>query len=277
MNRTTFVSGAALLTLFSVVASTQAPADIPTDLVKPLEFRSLPTNVVTGRIQDVEIDPKNPNVWYVASAFGGLWKTDQSRHHLRADLPTTGGDASTCAASSSTRRTRTSCGSAPARTRASAARTSATASTSRPTPARRGSASGLENSEHIGKIAIDPRNSNIVWVASQGPLFSAGGERGVYKTTDGGATWTRVLHVNDDTGFTDVVFDPKNPDIVYRRHVSAPASRRPDDRRRARRRRVQDDQRRQDLDEADAAACRPAKSAASRWPSIRRSPDASTR
>ena len=85
--------------------------------------------------------------------------------------------------------------------------------------------SGLPNSEHIGKIAIDPRNSNVVWVAAQGPLFSEGGERGVYKTTDGGTTWNRVLHVNDDTGFTDVVFDPKTPDIVYagtyqrRRHV----------------------------------------------------------
>jgi photosystem II stability/assembly factor-like uncharacterized protein len=84
---------------------------------------------------------------------------------------------------------------------------------------------GLENSEHIGKIAIDPRNSNVVYVAAQGPLFSAGGDRGVYKTTDGGAKWERVLQVNDDTGFTDVVFDSKNPDILFagtyqrRRHV----------------------------------------------------------
>jgi photosystem II stability/assembly factor-like uncharacterized protein len=64
-----------------------------------------------------------------------------------------------------------------------------------------------------------------VWVAAQGPLFSAGGERGLYKTTDGGATWARVLHVNDDTGVSDIVFDPRNADIVIagtyqrRRHV----------------------------------------------------------
>ena len=88
-----------------------------------------------------------------------------------------------------------------------------------------------------------------------------GGERGLYKTTDGGATWTRSLTINEDTGVTDVVFDPKNPDIMFAGHVSAPAPRRSDDRRRSGRRRVQDEGRRQELDEADegpaAARSRP--------------------
>ncbi len=76
---------------------------------------------------------------------------------------------------------------------------------------------GLDKSEHIGKIAIDPRNSNTVFVAAQGPLFTeeGGGDRGIYKTTDGGATWTRSLFINETTGFTDIVFDPKNPDIMF--------------------------------------------------------------
>ena len=84
---------------------------------------------------------------------------------------------------------------------------------------------GLEKSEHIGQILIDPRNSNVVYVAAQGPLFSAGGERGLYKTTDGGTKWDRVLHISDDTGVNDVVFDPRNADVIYastyqrRRHV----------------------------------------------------------
>src|SRR5262249_35553852 len=73
----------------------------------------------------------------------------------------------------------------------------------------------LEKSEHIGQILIDPRSSNVVYVAAQGPLWSAGGERGLYKTTDGGTTWTRVLHVSDDTGISDIVFDPKNADVIY--------------------------------------------------------------
>ena len=91
---------------------------------------------------------------------------------------------------------------------------------------------GLENSEHIGKIVIDPRNSNTVWVAAQGPLFSAGGERGLYKTLDGGKIWTRVLHVNEDTGISDVVLDAKNPGHRVGGLLSAAAPRRADDRRR---------------------------------------------
>jgi photosystem II stability/assembly factor-like uncharacterized protein len=84
---------------------------------------------------------------------------------------------------------------------------------------------GLPESEHIGMITVDPRDSNVVYVASQGPLWRSGGERGVYKTTDGGATWERVLHISDDTGVNEVHMDPRDPDVLYassyqrRRHV----------------------------------------------------------
>ena len=74
---------------------------------------------------------------------------------------------------------------------------------------------GLKKSEHIGRIVIDPRDSNVVYVAAQGPLWSAGGERGLYKTTDGGKTWKAVLPGTENTGATDVVLDPSNPDTVY--------------------------------------------------------------
>lgn len=84
---------------------------------------------------------------------------------------------------------------------------------------------GLKNSEHIGKILIDPRDSNVVYVAAQGPLWNAGGDRGLYKTTDGGKTWNKVLEISDNTGVTDIVLDPRNPDVLIaasyqrRRHV----------------------------------------------------------
>ncbi len=84
---------------------------------------------------------------------------------------------------------------------------------------------GLKESEHIGGIEVDPRDSNVVFVAAQGPLWSSGGERGLYKTIDGGATWERVLHVDDDTGANEVWLDPRDPDTLYvstyqrRRHV----------------------------------------------------------
>jgi photosystem II stability/assembly factor-like uncharacterized protein len=84
---------------------------------------------------------------------------------------------------------------------------------------------GLKASEHIGKILIDPRNSDIVYVAAQGPLWGPGGDRGLYKTTDGGKTWSQILTADENTGVTDVVLDPRNPEVLLaatyqrRRHV----------------------------------------------------------
>ena len=74
---------------------------------------------------------------------------------------------------------------------------------------------GLRKSEHIARILVDPRHSNVVYVAAEGPLWSSGGERGLYKSTDGGATWTLSLEINKDTGVTSAEFDPSNPDILY--------------------------------------------------------------
>ena len=74
---------------------------------------------------------------------------------------------------------------------------------------------GLRQSEHISKILIDPRNSDVILVAAEGPLWSGGGERGLYKSVDGGQSWKNVLSVDPYTGVTDIEFDPSNPDVVY--------------------------------------------------------------
>jgi photosystem II stability/assembly factor-like uncharacterized protein len=73
---------------------------------------------------------------------------------------------------------------------------------------------GLKNSEHIGRIVINPKNTDIVYVAAQGPLWAAGGDRGLYKTTDGGKTWEQSLKISENTGVSDVVMDPRNPDVL---------------------------------------------------------------
>ncbi|MEK6301786.1 MAG: glycosyl hydrolase [Acidobacteriota bacterium] len=84
---------------------------------------------------------------------------------------------------------------------------------------------GLKASERIGRIAIDPRTSDHVYIAAQGPLWGPGGDRGLFKTTDGGKSWKSVLSISENTGVTDVVIDPENPDTLYaasyqrRRHV----------------------------------------------------------
>jgi photosystem II stability/assembly factor-like uncharacterized protein len=74
---------------------------------------------------------------------------------------------------------------------------------------------GLKDSQHIGMIKVDPRDSNVVYVAVQGPLWSAGGDRGLYKTVDGGKNWKRILSAGEYTGVNEVHLDPRNPDILF--------------------------------------------------------------
>ena len=74
---------------------------------------------------------------------------------------------------------------------------------------------GLKKSEHIAKIIVHPKDSNVIFVAAEGPLWSSGGERGVYKSLDGGKTWKAVLEISKDTGVTSLEMDPTNPDILY--------------------------------------------------------------
>lgn len=84
---------------------------------------------------------------------------------------------------------------------------------------------GLRTSERIGRIALDPKDSNTVYVAAQGPLWGPGGERGLFKTTDGGKTWKNILNISENTGVTDVEIDPNDPNTIYaaayqrRRHM----------------------------------------------------------
>jgi photosystem II stability/assembly factor-like uncharacterized protein len=183
------------------------------DVLKGLEFRSIGPAIQTGRVQDIAIDPKSPNTWYIATAFGGLWKTT-NRGTTFTPIFDTGGSFTLCCVVVDPKDSNVVW----LGTGENASQRSAHfgdgvyKSTDAGKTWKR---MGLEKSEHIGQMLIDPRNSNVVYVAAQGPLWSAGGERGLYKTTDRGTTWTRVLHVSDDTGISDIVFDPKNADVIY--------------------------------------------------------------
>src|SRR4051812_1074655 len=213
-----FVSAIAVLCLAGTVSTRarQAPAAsdrLTADVLKGLEFRSLGPAIATGRVQDVAIDPKNPDTWYVATAFGGLWKTI-NRGTTFTPVFDSGGSFTLCCVAVDPKNSDVVW----LGTGENASQRSAHfgdgiyKSTDAGKTWKR---MGLAASEHIGQLLIDPRNSNVVYVAAQGPLWSAGGERGLYKTSDGGTTWTRVLHVSEDTGISDIVFDPKNPDVLY--------------------------------------------------------------
>jgi hypothetical protein len=74
---------------------------------------------------------------------------------------------------------------------------------------------GLDSSEHISKIIIDPKNSDIIYVAAPGPLWSDGSSRGLYKSTDAGKSWNKILYIDEKTGCADIALDPSNPEIIY--------------------------------------------------------------
>jgi photosystem II stability/assembly factor-like uncharacterized protein len=208
--------GAALAACVGVAATGQGPSTgsgLTPDLLRGLELRSIGPALTTGRIQDIEIDPNNPNVWYIASAFGGLWKTE-NRGVTFAPIFDNGPSFTLCCVVVDPKNSNVLWLGTGENTSQRSAHFGDGVYKSTDA-GRNWTRVGLETSEHIGKILIDPRNSNVVYVASQGPLFAAGGERGLYKTTDGGRTWAAVLTISQDTGVSDIVFDPRDPDVIY--------------------------------------------------------------
>ncbi len=106
---------------------------------------------------------------------------------------------------------------------------------------------GLEDSGHISMIRFHPENSDIVWVAAQGPLWNSGGDRGLYKTSNGGKSWQRILEIDEDTGVNEFVVDPHNPDVIVASSYQRTASCLDSDQWRAGQRNPQDHRWRQNL------------------------------
>ena len=178
-----------------------------------LEFRSIGPALMSGRISDIAIHPEDENTWYLAVGSGGVWKTVNAGITWIPIFDDEGSYSIGCV----------------------------TIDPNNPNIIWVGTGEdlggrhfgygdgiyrsedggntwvnmGLKNSEHISKIVIHPNDSNIIWVASQGPLWSKGGERGVYKSTDGGKNWELILKDNEWTGATELVLDSRNPDRIY--------------------------------------------------------------
>ena len=180
---------------------------------KDFAFRSIGPGLTSGRISDVAIDARNPSVWYVAAAAGNLWKTDNRGNTFTPIFDRYGAYSLGAVTVDPRDSNMVWLGTGENNNQRSVSfgdgvykSTDAGATWKR---------MGLENSEHIQNIVVDPRNSNVVYVTAIGPLWAPGGDRGLYKTTDGGQTWKAVLAISPDTGVTDMVMDPKKPDVIY--------------------------------------------------------------
>ena len=231
MRRTAILVLAALLAL-PLAAAAAKPAATSTpettdvmsaDTFKGLELRGVGPAFNSGRVTDLAIDPTDHSRWFVASASGGVWRTDNAGTTWTPVFDKEGSYSIGCITLDPANPHVVWVGSGENNSQRSVSWGDGVYRS------RDGGVTwenlGLKHSEHIAKILVDPRNSNVVYVAAQGPLWNSGGDRGLYKTTDGGATWTKVLDISPDTGVNDVVMDPRDPDVLIassyqrRRHV----------------------------------------------------------
>ncbi len=217
--------GVFVLLMVVVVLSLQAQDmdGLESATFKGLAFRSIGPAVFSGRITDFAVNTDNPVEYYVAVASGGVWKTLNSGTTWKPVFDEQASYSIGCLAMDPDNHHVIWVGTGENNSQRSVSYGDGVYKSID------GGASwqnmGLKKSEHIGKILIDPGNSDVVYVASQGPLWGAGGDRGLFKTTDGGKTWENILFISEHTGVTDLVMDPRHPDVLYaaayqrRRHV----------------------------------------------------------
>lgn len=182
-------------------------------LLEGFEWRSIGPALMSGRIADIEIVPDDPATWYVGVGSGGVWKTenagttwtplfDDQNVYSIGEIALSPHNPHEVWVGSGENHGGRHIGFGDGVYRSSDG-------------GENWDHLGLENSDHISKIIVHPDDPMTVFVASQGPLWSEGGDRGVYKTTDGGTTWTAVLTAGPWTGVTELVMDPSHPDRLY--------------------------------------------------------------
>jgi photosystem II stability/assembly factor-like uncharacterized protein len=201
--------------------ATATPAASPTPKPEPMstgtfsgmKFRSIGPAVTSGRVIAFAVDPNDRAKYYIAVASGGVWKTVNAGTTWTPVFENESSFSIGAIALDPKNTSTVWVGTGEYNSQRSVAYGDGVYRSD--DGGRSWKNMGLKTSEHIGRIAIDPRDSNVVFVAAQGPLWSAGGERGLYKTSDGGKSWKPVITVSENTGVTDVVIDPSNPDTMY--------------------------------------------------------------
>ena len=176
-------------------------------------FRSVGPAFMSGRIADIAIDPNNENIWYVAVGSGGVWKTTNAGTTWKplADKQPFYSTGAITLDPNNSQTVWLGTGENVGGRHVGIGHGMYLSRDGGKTWKNK----GLKKSEHISKIIVHPTDSNTLWVAAQGPLWSSGGERGLYKTTDGGATWRQTMNLDEWTGVTDLLIDPRDPNVLY--------------------------------------------------------------
>ena len=188
-----------------------------------LKFRNVGPALTSGRVADLAVDPRDFNTYYVATASSGVWKTTNSGTTFSPIFDGQGSYSIGCVAIDPHNPNSVWVGTGENNNQRSVAYGDGLYKSD--DSGKSWKKIGLENSEHIGMIAFDPKVPGKVFVAAYGPLWSDGGDRGLYLTKDYGKTWKKVLDISKYTGVNEVHVDPKRPNIVYatahqrRRHV----------------------------------------------------------
>ncbi|UTW54742.1 glycosyl hydrolase [Kordiimonas sp. SCSIO 12610] len=200
----------AIFAIFTfIISGAYAQDDIS---LNGLKFRSLGPAVTSGRIADFAFHPDDKSTFYVGTASGGLWKTTNNGNTWKSIFDGQASFSIGVVTLDPKNPNIVWVGTGENNSQRSVAYGDGVYKSL--DGGKTWKHMGLKTSEHIGSILIDPRDSNTVFVAAQGPLWNSGGERGLYKTTDGGTSWERVLDIDEHTGINEVVMDQDNPDIL---------------------------------------------------------------
>ena len=203
-----------LLVVSSVAVADDAPGSrINAETLAGLELRGIGPAFMSGRISDIAKAPADPATWYVAVSSGGVWKTVNAGTTWEPIFDDYGSYSIGCVTVDARNPWVVWVGTGEANSQRSVGWGDGVYKSL--DGGESFTRMGLESSEHIARIVIDPRDSDVVYAASQGSLWAPGGDRGLYKTVDGGVTWNRVLEISENTGITDVVMDPRDPDTLY--------------------------------------------------------------
>lgn len=182
-------------------------------LVSGLKFRSIGPAFTSGRIADFAVNPNNHSEFYVAVASGHIWKTTNKGISFEPVFDNYGAYSMGCLAMDPNNPNVVWAGTGENNHQRALGYGNGVYKTVN--GGKSWENMGLKESRQIGMILIDPRNSNVVYVAAEGSVWGPGGDRGLYKTIDGGKNWEKILNISENTGINNIICDPRNPDVLY--------------------------------------------------------------